>query len=142
METTNVWKILGRIFYALPFIAFGLTHLTQPGVMAAYVPAFIPGGVIWVYVTGIAMILAAISIISGRLIKTSSLLLGLMLLTFVATIHIPGMFNPDLPQAMIMTNLLKDIALMGGALVIGGTAKKKKAARGLEEESTVVERAA
>jgi hypothetical protein len=87
--------------------------------MSGMVPAFIPGGVIWIFITGIAFILAAVSIFTRRYITIACLLLGIMLMIFILTIHLPavargGISSPNLG------NLLKDMALAGSAFFFAG----------------------
>ena len=114
---------IGRVIFSLPFLVFGINHVAKADQMAAWVPAFIPGGVIWIYVTGIAMIVAALAIITGKQGRGACYGLALMLLIFIAAVHLPGLANPQ-TQMMSFVNLLKDMSLMGGALVIAGTFKK------------------
>ncbi len=116
---TNTLKILGRVLFAVPIAFFGLNHLMNAGNMAGMVPGFIPGGIFWVYLTGVALLAAGISIIIGKKAWLASLLLGLLLLVFVLTMHIPSVISPD-GGHMAMINLLKDISLIGGALLIAG----------------------
>ena len=52
-----------RIIYAIPFAIFGLMHFMKGGDMAGMVPSFIPGGIFWVYLVGVALIAAAVAII-------------------------------------------------------------------------------
>jgi len=111
-----------RIIFALPFAIFGIMHLMKAGDMAVYVPSFIPGGIIWVYVTGVAMLAAAIGLIVNFMGKWAGLGLALLLLSFILTIHIPAVMNPDTMQ-MAMPNLLKDLGLLGGALLASGASK-------------------
>ena len=56
--------------------------------MAGAVP--VPGGVIWIYITGIAMILAGISAITKIMGKTAMLMLSLLLLIYIVSIHLPA----------------------------------------------------
>jgi putative oxidoreductase len=109
---------LGRIIFAIPFLVFGIMHLVKANDMSGYVP--IPGGVFWIYLTGLAMIAAFVSIITKIQIKLATMLLALMLLIIIVTIHIPGLSNPQMMQ-ITLTNLLKDAGLMGGALILAGT---------------------
>jgi len=83
--------------------------------MAGMVP--IPGGVFWIYLTGLSLLLAGISIIIKKYDDWSSFLLAILLLTFVATLHLPGVIAGGEMGQMYMTNLLKDLALAGGALM-------------------------
>jgi len=114
---------VGRTIYALPFLAFGFGHLMNAPQMGKMVPAFIPGGVFWIYFTGVAMILAALAIITGKQGRNACLGLALMLLVFIVTIHLPGLSDPA-QKMMFMMNMFKDTSLMGAALVIAGTFKK------------------
>ncbi|MDP8205087.1 MAG: hypothetical protein P9L92_00345 [Candidatus Electryonea clarkiae] len=108
-----------RIIYSVPLGIFGIMHFMAGHEMTGMVPAFMPGKIFWVYLTGIALIAATISIITKKHIKLASLLLALMLMIFVLTMHVPGLMNPDMMQ-MAMVSLLKDISLIGGALIIAG----------------------
>lgn len=117
---TNV----GRIIFGIPFLVFGINHFIYGSKMAGYVPSFIPGGVFWVYLTGLAMIAAAISIFTKRYIKLATLLLAIMLFIFVLTIHIPMVLNPETMMAA-MPNLLKDVSLAGAALMLSGISENE-----------------
>src|SRR4030042_4772376 len=104
---------LARICFALPFGIFGVMHFLGGKKMAPLVPAWVPGGWIWVYVTGLAMILASAAILSGKLSRTASFCLAVLLAVFITTVHVPGLLNPQ-TQQMAMAGLLKDFSLMGG----------------------------
>lgn len=111
---------VGRYLYALPFAVFGLLHFMNGPAMAGMVP--VPGGVLWVYITGAAFIAAAAAIMIGKMASLAAALLGVLLLSFVLTIHVPGVMGAADQAAMqtSMTNLLKDAALAGGAWFIAG----------------------
>ena len=111
---------IGRIVFAIPFGIFGMMHIAMAENMAGMVPAFIPGGVLWVYVTGIALIVASAALISGKLVRQASLGLAAMMATFVLTLHIPGMMNEATMQ-MAMSGFLKDTSLMGAALIVAAS---------------------
>lgn len=115
-------NMVGRILYGLPLLVFGLLHFMSAQMMAGMVPAFVPGGILWVYITGTALILAAIAVIAGRLVSLASLLLGIMLLSFALTIHLPMLMGGD---QNAMPNLLKDTALAGAAFYIYATTSKE-----------------
>jgi len=114
---------VGRVLYALPFLGFGFGHVMNAGQMGNMVPSYIPGGVFWIYFTGVAMILAALAIITGKQGRNACFGLAVMLLVFIVTIHLPGMSNPQM-KMMAMMGFFKDTSLMGAALVIAGTFKK------------------
>lgn len=106
---------VGRFLYAIPMAGFGALHFMMGEAMAGMVP--IPGGVIWVYITGVALLAAATSIIAGRHAVLATRLLGLMLLIFAISIHLMALVGGD--QAA-MSNVLKDTALAGGAFILSG----------------------
>lgn len=121
----NQLKTIGRIVFAIPMAIFGINHFFNAGNMAGMVPGFIPGGIFWVYFTGFALLAASISIITGKKAYPASLLLGLLLLVFVLTMHLPAVLGNGGHSAII--NLLKDIGLIGGTLVIAGLVSQEKA---------------
>ena len=107
---------LGKWFYAVPVLLFGVFHFMSAGEMAAMVPEYMPGGVIWVYLTGAALIAAAVSVFIGKMTRTALLLLGIMLMLFVLMMHLPGVIGGENQMAMPM--LLKDTAMAGGAWIL------------------------
>ena len=108
---------VARILFALPFGIFGLMHLMKADDMAGMVP--IPGGAIWIYITGLALLAASVGIIAKKMGRISSLLLALLLLVFILALHVPGL-GDEATMQMSMMSLLKDMGLMGGALTYAG----------------------
>lgn len=109
---------VGRILYALPFAIFGLFHFMNASQMAGMVP--IPGGVFWIYLTGLALLAASISILIEKKTRLACVLLGVMLVIFALSIHLPGVIESGGEDAVSMQNMLKDLALAGGAWVLAG----------------------
>lgn len=111
---------VGRYLYALPFLVFGAFHFMNASAMAGMVP--IPGGVFWVYLTGLALIAASLAIMSGKMAVLATRLLGLMLLIFAVSIHLMGVINAPDAAAMqsSMSSFLKDTALAGAAWFMSG----------------------
>jgi uncharacterized membrane protein YphA (DoxX/SURF4 family) len=71
------------------------------------------------------MIAASISILINKVSKLGALLLGILLLIFVFTIHLPGLFNPQMMQ-MALGGLLKDTAMAGAAIFLSGYFSEEK----------------
>ncbi len=115
---------LGRYLYALPLVVFGLFHFMNAKDMAGMVP--IPGGVFWLYLTGAGLLGAAVAILIGKLDKLATALLGLMLLIFALSIHLPGVIESGGENVGAMTNLLKDLALSGAAWMYAGNMAKDR----------------
>ena len=109
-------KTVGRILYGAIFGIFGLFHFMNADGMAAMVP--VPGGVIWVYLTGAALIAASVSIIIRKKSGLASMLLGVLLLSYALTIHLPTLLGGD---QMAMGQVLKDLGLAGAAFFYSGS---------------------
>ena len=117
-------RLMGRIFLAIPFLVFGFTHLMYSDMMAGMVPQWIPGGAFWVIFTGVAEIAAGCAFLTGLKVKLAGYLTALLVLIYVLTIHLPAMMGAADAAAgmMSMTALLKDLGLIGGALLVAHSA--------------------
>lgn len=83
-----------------------------------------PGGKIMVYFAGLTMILAAVSILIGKYDKLACVLLAVQMLLYVVLVHAPGLGSADEAAKQMSTmSLLKDVIIMGGALMAAGQAK-------------------
>ena len=120
MNTNTITKI-SQIVFALVMAIFGLFHFMNASAMAGAVPSYIPGGVLWVYVSGLGLVLAAVSIITGKQTKLACNLLGAQLLIFVLTIHLPMLLHAadEAGKQGPMAAILKDLALAASAFFIG-----------------------
>ena len=114
-------SIIGRILYAVPFAVFGLNHFLFVNFYIGSVSSFIPLGPYTIILTGIFLILASLSILFNKYIQISTILLSALLLVFILTIHIPGLFDPDPAKwQLALIELLKDTSLLGGSLMVAG----------------------
>ncbi len=120
--------LVARILFIIPLVGFGFGHFANAGAMAGMVP--IPGGVIWIYLTGAAMLAAAVSIIIKKKAALATLLLGIMLVIFALSIHLPGMIGAEdaMQSQSAMAMMLKDLGLAGGAFFMSGVFRKEEAA--------------
>ena len=117
---------LGKYLFALPFLGFGAGHFMNADAMAGMAP----GGKVMVYVTGIALVLAAISMLIGKMDKLATALLGLMLLLFAFMLHMPGMMDgeaAEMAKQAAMSNFMKDVALAGAAWMYSSSIAKDNA---------------
>ena len=115
----------GRILFALPFAIMGLNHFLFLDYYIGNVSSFIPLGPYTVILTGVFLIMGSISIIINKYVKISTVLLAILLLIFILSIHIPGLFNPQ-NWKIAFIELLKDTSLMGGSLMIAGMVRENK----------------
>ncbi|MCG8410054.1 MAG: hypothetical protein MI739_02090 [Bacteroidales bacterium] len=120
----------GRVLFALPFGIFGLNHFFMIDFYTGMLTSFVPGSGFTILLTGIALIAASISIIIKRYIKLSCILLAVLLLIFILTIHMPKL-SSEHDKMFALVALLKDTALMGGALMIAGIYQKSEQEAGI-----------
>jgi len=88
-------RAIARWVIGLASVLFGVAHLNGVQDVSRMVPKWMPlGGPFWVVVTGIAFVLAGLSILSGILDRVAAYLLGLMILIFEIAL-VPMVFaNP------------------------------------------------
>ena len=116
-----------RIIFAVPLAVFGLMHFAFAKAMQGMVPSYIPGGIFWVYATGAALVAAAVSFIINKQIKIAGISLAVFLFIIIVTVHVPGLGDETMRQ-MAMSNLLKDLGLLGGSLAFAGIFERKQTA--------------
>jgi putative oxidoreductase len=112
---------IATIAYALVIIVFGVTHFVNTDDMRAFVPAFVPGGGAWVYITGAALIASGVAIIIDKKTRLAGILLAVLLLSFALTIHLPKLINGF---SSAVGQIMKDIGLAAGALLIATNSKQ------------------
>ena len=98
--------------YAGPMAMFGVFHFMGAESMTGMVPSFLPVPIVFVYLTGVALVMAAVAIVTGNKARLGTQLLGLMLALMAVLVWLPGFMSQD-PVAS--SNFLKDVALAGGA---------------------------
>jgi putative oxidoreductase len=114
----NAFLSLGRWFFALPFAIFGLLHYMNADMMAEVsIPAFMPVKILWVYLTGTALIAASVAMIIGKYDKLAAASLAIFLLLMVVLLHVPAAMSGGTGAQASMASLLKDISLAGGAMM-------------------------
>ena len=113
---------------ALALLVFGIEHFIHPHDLLIKVPEFLPGGMAWVYIVGLAFILAAISFMTNIWVRTAAYLLAVLLLIFVFTVHLPSYLNTadKAYQQLAFNSLLKDLALAAFALYIASNARHQR----------------
>ncbi|QOR76579.1 MAG: DoxX family membrane protein [Thermoflavifilum sp.] len=107
---------VAMIVFAIPFLYIGVNHLLYASNMASMSP--IPPGKFWIFVTGIAQILAAIAFIINVKARLAGYLLALYLLLVVILVRLPMGFHDPTQNLM----LVKDIGLLAGAIFLANQA--------------------
>lgn len=113
------------IILGVIIILFGIFHFMKPDNLIVFVPDFLPGKKLLVYLVGLAFILAGVAFIAHKFVMTAGYLLAALLIIFVLSIHLPnylGAADADM-KSMAFVNLLKDTALASFAMYIGSEAR-------------------
>jgi uncharacterized membrane protein len=114
-------KNLGKFLYIIPMALFGLMHFANANQMVGIMPDWLPLKTVLVYLSGLGLIAAPVALIIKNNAKLAMNLLGVELLLIAVLIHFINLIGGD---AMSIAQVLKDVALAGGAFYIAGTVKK------------------
>lgn len=110
---------IAELLYALIIAFFGVAHFMNTEAMSGMIPTFMPADpTIWVYITGAALIAAALAIIINKFKTLACYLLAVMLIIIALTVHM------DAAQAGNPGQVLKDCAMAMAAIMIGNNTSK------------------
>ena len=119
MHTLYKTSFLGRYFFGLMLLLFGIDHFLYTDLVKTLVPAWIPGALLWTYVAGIALIGAGLSFITNIKRKPVALLAGTMLFLWLILLHIPRAVTMDTstdPNEIV--SMFECLAFSGMALLL------------------------
>jgi uncharacterized membrane protein len=115
---------LGRAFFAVSLIAFGIQQFLfsdfVPGRAPAW-PAGLPGRLVWAYVTGAVFIVCGAAMLLGKHVRAAGLTAGALIFGWALVRHVPLALG-DTIYGAAWTNLGKALALSGGAFAVAGYA--------------------
>ena len=80
---------LGRYFFAVLLIVFGVDHFVYTKFVASLVPTWIGGQIFWAYFAGVALIAGGIGMMVKRVARLASLMVGVMIVLWLLMLHIP-----------------------------------------------------
>ncbi|MBL0181118.1 MAG: DoxX family membrane protein [Chitinophagaceae bacterium] len=113
---------LAEVGYALVMAAFGALHFQNAHLeqVQKNIPSFFPGNAsLWIYLSGIGFILAALAILINKWKRVACYTLAVMLIVFILVVHLEGAIKDhDFYQP------LKDTALAMAAIMIGNNSSK------------------
>ena len=112
--------VLTHLCFAIPLAMFGAEHFALGSSMIGLVPAYMPARLFWIYFVGVALIVAALSIATRIQVRWSGLLFGIMMVLFVALIHLPGAIRSG--DRIIWTVVIREMSFAGGGWVLAGIA--------------------
>ena len=106
--------------FALPLAVFGAEHFSPEKLLLNMVPAYMPWRLFWLYFVGVALIAASVSIAAQMQVRWSGLLLGVMMLLFVAMLYLPGAISTG--DRFAWTVALRESSFGGAGWVLAGIA--------------------
>lgn len=105
---------LGRWIFPISFALLGLIHFMNVETLTNSMPGYLPAPAFLVYLSGIGLVAAAVSMLLEKYDKLAATLLGIQLLLFVLLLHLPGAMSG---KDGTMSLLFKDLALCGAAFI-------------------------
>ena len=81
---------LTNLCFAIPLAVFGAEHFALGNSMIGLVPPYMPGRLSWIYIVGVALIIASLSIATKIQVRWSGLLFAIMMFLFVAIDSLTG----------------------------------------------------
>ncbi len=122
---------LANVCFGVPLAVFGAEHLSMPQVLMTMVPSFVPWHLFWAYFVGVALLAAALSFATRIQVRWSGLLFGIMMVLFVAMLHLPGAVANG--GRILWTIVFREMSFAGGAWVLAGTSMdgSTRSAKGL-----------
>jgi len=115
----ELFMVLGRIFFSLMLIVFGIDHFLYTEFVASLVPGWIPGHIFWTYFSAVALIGAGVCIMLNIKIRLVGILLGIMLFLWLVLLHIPrAIADPYAGKGNEITSVFQALAFSGISLVI------------------------
>ncbi|QHT68812.1 DoxX family membrane protein [Rhodocytophaga rosea] len=110
---------LGRIFFCITMISFGIMHFMYTQFVSTLMPARFPDPVFWTYFGAVALIGSGVAIILSIRQGAIALLLSIMLFLWVILLHMPrAIAEPLAARGNEVSSAFDALAFSGIALVI------------------------
>ena len=110
-------NITGRILFALIFLLSGINHFS-PATIAYAASQGVPMAGIFVPLFGLIAIVGAVSIMVGYPGRIGALLIIVFLVPVTAFMHQFWSVNDPIMHQIQFTNFMKNLALLGGAVML------------------------
>jgi uncharacterized membrane protein len=119
-ETGDAFLGVGRYFFALAIVAFGIQHFVNEKLTIRVGPPWFAGRPLWAYLTGTAFVVTGVAIFLEQKTRLAATLLGTILFLFFLFLHIPRILV-NLHDPGPWTSGFEILALCGSALVLATT---------------------
>jgi uncharacterized membrane protein YphA (DoxX/SURF4 family) len=116
-------RLIGRVFFAIGLVAFGILHLVYGDFVTRVVPswpAWLPARSLWAYLTGALLIAGGATILLGIKGRLAAMILGALISLSFVILHVPR----AAAGAFIggnWTSAGKGLVLCGGCLAVAAT---------------------
>jgi uncharacterized membrane protein YphA (DoxX/SURF4 family) len=125
-EKPDPFLKLGRYFFALAFVAFGIQHFVYARFAAGLGPPWFTGRPLRAYLTGVVLVAIGSAIVLGEKTRMAAAGLGTILFLFFLLIHAPRIAT-QLHNPGPWTSGFEILALCGCALVLASSPPREKA---------------
>jgi uncharacterized membrane protein YphA (DoxX/SURF4 family) len=117
--------VLSNLCFAISLAVFGAEHLSGARFIMLAVPSYMPWPLFWAYFVGFALLSASLSIATKIQMRWSGLLFGIMMLTFVAMVHIPRVLaSPKDRFAWVI--VVREMSFAGGAWIFAANTMREQ----------------
>jgi uncharacterized membrane protein YphA (DoxX/SURF4 family) len=124
-EKADPFLKLGRYFFALAFVAFGIQHFLYARFAAGLGPPWFTGRPLRAYLAGVVLVAIGTAIVLGKKARMAATLLGMILLLSFLLIHTPRIVT-QLHNPGPWTSGFEILALCGCALVLASSLPKEE----------------
>jgi uncharacterized membrane protein len=116
---------LSNLCFAIPLAVFGAEHLSGAKFIMLGVPSYMPWRLFFAYFVGFALLAASLSIATKIQVRWSGLLFGIMMVLFVAMLHIPrALANPRDRISWVI--VVREMSFAGGGWILAGNAMREQ----------------
>jgi uncharacterized membrane protein len=121
---------LGRLFFAISMVAFGIQQLVTAEFVRLVppLPAWIPGHSLWPRLIGVVLILAGLAIGTRHKARWAAAVVGALIVLSILFLHLPKIATNPL-AGFLWTNPCKALAMLGGVILLAGALPEDEADR-------------
>src|SRR5260221_5202340 len=114
---------LSNLCFAVPLAVFGAEHLLGARFVMVSVPSYMPWRLFWAYFVGFALLAASLSIATKIQVRWSGLMFGIMMVLFVAMVHLPRALASH-GDRIPWTIVIREMSFAGGAWILAANAMR------------------
>jgi uncharacterized membrane protein len=124
-EKADPFLGLGRYFFALAFVAFGIQHFVYARYAAGLGPPWYLGRPVWALLFGVILVAAGAALLFGQTIRMAANLLATVLFVLFLLLYVPRILG-QLHNPGPWTSGFEILALCGSALVLARTPPREE----------------